>query len=106
MHADLERLLAEDETARAAVDAARARARTQLETVRTDLARQRESRLRDVRQELDRTVAQILAEGDRESERRRARREAHDRAEAERTAPLIARGADLWLQMVREGPSR
>jgi hypothetical protein len=105
MHSDLERLLSEDEAARASVEAARSRARVALETVRADLACQREARLRELQQELDRSVAQILAEGDGEVERRRAQREAHAREDTARTETLIERGADLWVQIVRKGAS-
>lgn len=105
MHSDLERILSEDEAARAGVDAARSRAGAQLETVRADLARQREARLRELQQELDRSVAQILAEADREVERRRAQREAGAQDQAAHAATLIDRAADLWVQIVREGPS-
>lgn len=104
MHSDLERLLSEDESARAGVESARSRARAQLEVVRADLARGRETRLRELQQELEESVAQILARGDTEVERRRAQREAHAREDAARTETLVERGADLWLQVIREGP--
>jgi hypothetical protein len=106
MHPDLERLLSEDETARAGVEAAQSRARMQLEGVRADLATQRETRLRELQQDVDRTVQQILTGGDREVARRRAQRDAHARKEAERTATLVGRGADLWIRIVREGLPR
>lgn len=105
MHPDLERLLSEDETARAAVDAARSRADAQLEAVRADLARQREARFGELQQDLDRSVAQILAEGDREVEHRRALRETRAREDAARTATLVGRGADLWVHIIRAGPT-
>lgn len=105
MHSDLERLLSEDEAARAGVEAARSRARARLETVRAGLARQREARLRELHEELDRSVAQILAEGEREVERRRAQREAHAQEDDARAATLIERGADVWVQIIRHGAS-
>ena len=101
MHPDLERLVSEDEVARAGVEAARTRARTALEAVRADLARQRETRLHALQQDIDRSNAQILAEGDRDVARRRATRDAHVRQEAARTATLIDRGADLWVRIIR-----
>lgn len=106
MHADLARLLLEDETARAGVEAAVSRTRAQLETVRADLVGRREARLRELQQALDRSVAQILAESDREVERRQVQREARAREEAERSATLVDRGADIWALIVREGPER
>jgi hypothetical protein len=104
MNPEVARLLSEDEAARAGVDSARARARAQLETARTDLAAEREARSRELQQDLDRAVAQILAEGDRVVERRRAQREARAREDAAGTASLIERGTELWVQIVREGP--
>jgi hypothetical protein len=106
MHPDLERLLSEDETARAGIASAQSRAGIQLEAVRADLARKRETRLRELQQDLNRTVQQILTDGDREVARRRAQRDAHARKEAERTATLVGRGADLWIRIVREGLPR
>jgi hypothetical protein len=103
MHSDLERLLSEDEAARAGVEAAASKKRVQLETVRADLARRRDERLRELRQELDRTVSQILAEAERELERRRAQRETRTRENAARTSTLVDRAADLWMHIVREG---
>ncbi|MBI3403046.1 MAG: hypothetical protein HY048_16660 [Acidobacteria bacterium] len=105
MHPDLERLISEDETARAGVDAASSAARARLEAVRADVACQREARLRQLDQALERSVTQILDEADREAGRRRARREAHSREAAARGAALVDRAADLWVRIVREGPA-
>lgn len=105
MHPDLERLISEDETARAGVNGAASAAHARLEAVRAGVAREREARRRQLEQALDDSVTQILAEADREVARRRARREVHSREAAARSAALIARAADLWLQIVREGAS-
>lgn len=104
VHPDLERLLSEDETARAGVDRARSAAHANLDLARASLAREREERLRQLQQALDRTIAQMLTEADREVERRCAQRNAHTRANAARGAALVDRAADLWGQIVREGP--
>ncbi len=104
MHPDLERLLSEDETARAGVERAQSAAHANLDMARANLAREREERLRQLQQELDETIAQMLAEADREVERRCALRSAHTRANAARGAALVDRAADLWGQIVREGP--
>ena len=103
MHSDLERVVSEDEAARAGVEAAAGRAREQLEAVRADLSRRREERFGELQQEVDRAFAQILAESDREVERRRAQRETHSREDAARSAALIERAADLWVHIIREG---
>ena len=104
VHPDLERLLSEDETARAGVDRARSAAHANLDVARANLAREREERLRQLQQELDRMIAQMLAEADREVERRGAQRNVHSVANAARGAALVDRAADLWGQIVREGP--
>jgi hypothetical protein len=49
-------------------------------------------------------IAQMLAEADREVERRGAQRNVHSAANAARGAALVDRAADLWGQIVREGP--
>ena len=105
MHPVLERLLSEDESARAGVDAARSTACAQLDVVRADLAHQREARLQELRRDLDQTVAQILADAESETDRRRTLREAHAREVAARTAALVERGAELWMQVIRERQS-
>ena len=103
MDSDLTRLLSEDEAARAGVESAQARARSQLDTARTDLARTRDARARELQQDTERSVAQILAEGDREVACRHAQREARTREDAARSASLVPRGAELWVRIVREG---
>ena len=86
MHPDLDRLLSEDETARAGVDRARSAAHANLDVARANLVREREERLRQLQQELDRMIAQMLAEADREVERRGAQRNVHSVANAARAA--------------------
>ena len=103
MDPDLERLLSEDEAARAGVESARTRARAQLEAVRAELGEARDARSRERQRDLDRAVAGILADGDREVALRRTQREARAQDDAARSAPLVTRGAELWLQIVREG---
>ena len=103
MDPDLARLLSEDEAARAGVESARIRARAQLEAARAELAQARDARSRERQRDRDRAVAEVLADGDRESARRRTQREARARDDAARSAPLLTRGAELWVQIVREG---
>ncbi|MBZ5558077.1 MAG: hypothetical protein LAO77_12455 [Acidobacteriia bacterium] len=105
MHPDLERISSEDETSRAGVNGAASAARARLEAVRAEVAREREERRRRLEAALDASVGQILDETDREVARRRARREAHSREAVARSAPLVARAADLWVRIVREGPA-
>ena len=106
MHPDLERLLSEDEAARAGVEAARSRARVELEAVRAELARQRETRLHDLQQDVEQSVARILADGDDEVARRRAQRESRARDESARTATLVDRGVELWMRIIRDARAR
>ena len=103
MHPDLERILSEDDAARAGVDAARSHAAARLEQVRAGIGAERAARLQALGREVDDAVAQIAAEGDREVERRRVLREQRSTEVAERTAPLSAKAADVWVGIVRPG---
>ena len=103
MNADVERILSEDETARAAVDGARSRARIALEAARADLAHARQARLEQLERDLERTIADILSAGDREVARRRTAREARSRDIAARAAEGTDAAAGMWVHIVRTG---
>ena len=105
MHPDLERLLSEDEMARAGVDAAAAAAATRLDVVRADVARQHEERLRQLQRDLDATIAEIVARADRDVSARRAKREALTREHAAGAAGFVDRAVEAFVQIVRDGPS-
>jgi hypothetical protein len=104
MSSDLDRLLAEDEAARAGVEAARLRAAARLERARRELAGQREARSSALQHDVDRQVAQIDVEAELEIERRRSQSEACRRERAARAGPLVERAVDLWLEVVRGSP--
>jgi hypothetical protein len=104
MSSDFERLLSEDEAARAGVEAARLRAAARLERARAEIAGQREARVRALQRDVDRQVEQIGDEAQREIERRRSQGDASRRERAARTAPIAARAVDLWLRVVRGSP--
>ncbi|MFI5177982.1 MAG: hypothetical protein ACHQO8_05450 [Vicinamibacterales bacterium] len=72
--------------------------------MRAEIARQSAARLGQLEARVEETVAQILAEADRDAGRRGAERDSHTRAQAARAASLVDRAADLWLRIVREGP--
>ena len=101
MHPDLERLLSEDEAARASVERAQRKAAADLERIGHELAERRENRLRVLREQVDQAVAAVLAEGDREVERRQAQRAQSARETAERARQLVAAACDLWVSIVR-----
>lgn len=103
MHPDLERLLSEDEAARAGVEDARTRARARLDAVREELASQRHARLGELQRDLDRTLAQIRDDADRELKRRQAQRDQRGRDDAERTDTFVDAAADAWVDIVRSG---
>lgn len=103
MHPDLERIIGEDEIARAAVDAATARAQASLESVRHELAATRERRLTDLSERLDATIARIAADSDSEIARRRTAREGFERERAAGAARATNEAVDLFVSILREG---
>lgn len=105
VHPDLERVVAEDETAWAAVERATLAAKTQIETARLELARGRDARLRRAEEQVDAGVAAIRAEADREVARRRTRRDTFVRDATASGEALTSDGADIYARIVRDGPA-
>ena len=103
MSADVERLLAEDEAARAGVDAAETRARDQIARVRAEIAAARAARLAELERQVGRTIADIGDAGEREAERRRTVRNARARERAQRASALVTDAAAIWVRIVRCG---
>jgi predicted NBD/HSP70 family sugar kinase len=104
VHPDLERIIGEDEVARAAVDAAAARVAASLDAVKQALASERERRLGELRARVNATVAAIVADSDAEVARRRAARESFERERAAAAAAAIDAAVDLFVTIVRDGP--
>ena len=104
MHPDLERIIGEDEIARAAVDAATTRSHAGLESARQELAVARERRLAELRERVDATVAAIGAESDAEIVRRRAARESFEKERAAVSARATDEAVTLVVAILREGP--
>jgi hypothetical protein len=103
MHPDLERIVAEDDIGRAAVDAARAAARARVDAARETIARQRAARLGVAERQLDQEIAAADAAAEREFAARRERRETFVREQEARAAGLVDAAADVYMRIAREG---
>ncbi len=104
MHLDLERVVAEDETARAQVDTAASMARARVAAAQAELARARDDRLHRLQQQVDEAVATILEDTDREVTRRRSQRERDARERAARADAILESAVDVYVRIVRDGP--
>lgn len=100
----LERIVSEDEAARAAVEVASATTRARLQATQADLAHARAERLCHLTQQVDEAVAQIVADTDREIARRVSQRDAYARARAAQGNAIVESAVDTYLRIVRDGP--
>lgn len=104
MDPDLERVLSEDESARASVERAASAARARLERERATIAREREDRRRILERELDAAVATRLADADREAAGRAVQRADRIRACSARADTLLDKAIETYVSILRDGP--
>jgi hypothetical protein len=103
---DLERLVSEDEVARAEVERAAAAARARVESARVRLTEARAAHLRVVERTVDDAVARILADAERAVAERRAHRERWMKEYAARADRLADAGAVLVAGILCERPRK
>lgn len=103
VHPDLERIVVEDEMARAAVDAAAAAGGRRVDAAHADIAQARDQRLRELAQQVDDAVAAIRSASERDSALRREHREAFGRERAAASATAVDEAVALFVAIVREG---
>jgi len=105
VHPDLERLIAEDEVARASVAAASDAARRAVDAARAELAQARDERLRELQRRLDADVEAIRRESLRDAATRQGRRAAFDRERADAAAAAMDEAVALCVAVLRGGPA-
>ena len=106
MHPDLERIVAEDEIGRAAVDVATAEGHTRIEAARHEIAASRQASLSELERQLTTAIAAIERDTDAEVDRRRTRRTAFERERVAAGRAALDDAADLFVSIVRDGPTR
>ncbi len=104
MHAELERIVSEDEAARAAVEREVATARARVDAARAQLARERADRLRQLEHQRDDAVAKILVETDHEVARHQSHRETYLRQRTAAAEALFESAVDAYVRLVLQGP--
>lgn len=103
---DLERLVSEDEIARAGIERAAAAARQRVEAERSRLAEARAAHLGLIERTIEAAVARILADAERDVAERRAHRERWRKDYAARADRLVDAGAVLVAGILCERPRK
>jgi hypothetical protein len=103
---DLDRIILEDEAARAAVERSGAAARDRVEAERMRLEADREARLRILTGRIDEAVARLLADAEHDVAERRARRERWLKEQAARFEALREAGALTVATIVGDRPRK
>ena len=106
MTAELDRVIGEDEIARAGVERAAAAARERVEAERARLAEERAARLRLLAEKVDEAVARILADADRDVAARRAHRQRWMHEHIARGEHLMEGAAGAFAGIIRDGPRK
>ena len=106
MNAQLDRVLSEDESARAGVERAAATVRERIETERVRIGADREAHLRLLAAKVDEAVARILADAEHDVAERREHRIAWMREHAAHADDLIDAAARAFADIIREGPRK
>ena len=103
MHPDLDRLIAEDEMARASVEAAAAAGERRIEAARVGIAAARDRRLRELAQQVDETVDAIRNASERDAALRREHRKAFETERSTAAAATLDEAVALLVSVVRDG---
>jgi hypothetical protein len=104
--ADLDRVISEDEIARAGVERAAAAVRERVEAERARIAGERPARLRLLAEKVDEAVARILADADRDVAARRAHRERLMNEHVARGEHILEGAAGAFAGIIRDGPRK
>jgi hypothetical protein len=106
VNTQLDRILREDEAARAAADRAADSARDRIEAERRRLAEEREAKLQSLAARVDEAVARILADAERDVAERREHRAAWIKEHIAQADSLVEAAAASFARIVREGPRK
>ena len=104
MNVNLERIVAEDEAARAGVEEAARTTRDRLEAERKRLQEERDARRRMLSARVDAAVARILADAEHDVAVRRARHERWQQEHAHHGDTLLDRTAETFVDILRDRP--
>jgi hypothetical protein len=103
---ELERIVSEDEAARAGVERAGHAARERVDEERQRLGADREAQRRLLAKKIDDAVARILADAEQEVAARRAHRERWLTEYAARAEVLLETGAVAFVGIIRDRPRK
>jgi hypothetical protein len=106
VHIELDRIVAEDEAARARVDRARRAARKRVDQERQRLEAEREARRQELSTKIDDAVARILADAEQDVAARRARRARWVEEHASRAEAVVEPGAATFVGIIRDRPRK
>ena len=106
MHIELDRIVAEDEAALAAVERAERSARQRVDQERYRLEADREARRKELSKKIDDAVAKILADAEQDVAARRARRARWLEDHASRAEALLEAGAATFVGIIRDRPRK
>ena len=106
MHIELDRIVAEDEAARAGVERSERAARERVDQERQRLDTEREARRRELSKKIDDAVARILFDAERDVTARRARRARWLEEHASQAAALLEPGAAMFVGIIRDRPRK
>jgi hypothetical protein len=103
---DLNRIILEDETARAGVQRSAAAARERIEAEQKRLEADRDERLRLLLEKVDVAVARLLADAERDVAERRGHRRRWLKEQASRLDALAEPGAMTVVTILRDRPRK
>jgi hypothetical protein len=106
VHSELDRIVAEDEAARAGVGRIERSARERVNQERQRLEADRETRRRELSKKIDDAVARILADAEQDVAARRARRARWLEDHASRAEALLEAGAAAFVGIIRDRPRK
>ena len=106
MHIDLDRIVAEDEAARAGVDRTGRSARERIERERQRLEAEREAQRQELAKKVDDAVARILADAEQDVAARRARRARWLQEHAAWAEAVIEPAAATFVGIIRDRPRK
>ena len=105
MDDNLEAIVSADEEARARVDAARSAASAGIQEARDERARRRREREQALRNAVDDEEGRIDEETARSVAARQARRAQYLEARRQVAETVLARAAEVYVQIIRDGPA-
>ena len=101
---ELSELVGADEDAQARIRVATAAARARLEEAQAAHERRRRERIEDAERRLSGELLAIQSEADQLTQERRQRRAAFQHARERAAEEVLARAAETYARIVREGP--